>query len=169
MEIIQNDERKTNILDFIKKISKYAIFIYNIIWGVIFGILIYNRNSSNSLCNEIVNWVIACFSFCIICPLKTFFLAQIEKIWDISKLYIQFVSLISSCSISIIFVTGLSTQKYDDNFNDFCLNCVKTQTFFIISESIYIVYFLSLFIYLLYDLCKENYIENGMISVKTIE
>ena len=54
MEIIQNDERKTNILDFIKKISKYAIFIYNIIWGVIFGILIYNRNSSNSLCNEIV-------------------------------------------------------------------------------------------------------------------
>ena len=169
MEKIQKDDGKEKIINFIKKNSFYAVLLYNVIWGTLFGIIIYNGKNSSSSCDEINKWTIICFSFCIICPFKAFFLNLIEKICEINTLYAQLVSLISSCSISIVFVTGISIQKNDNILNESCLNCAKFQFGFLICECLYIVYFFAIFIFLLCDKTKENYHGDGMISVKTIE
>ena len=122
------------------------------------------------MCPEIISWGLACFSFCIICPLKTLILNFVEKICEINIVFVYLVSIISSCAISIIFVVGIFIQLNGSVIeNEFCQTYINFQSGFAVCEAIYIFFFVVSFCYLNYLKNKETNSDDGIISVKTLD
>jgi len=78
MEKTQKEHMTVNISWFLRKFILYFGLLYNIVWGAIFGILLYKRNESDN-CEDVMKWGIGCFSFCIINPVKTYLLNLTEN------------------------------------------------------------------------------------------
>lgn len=168
MEKIQKEQLGIEVSWYIKKFMLYFGLLYNIVWGAIFGIMLYKRKDSDN-CEEVIKWGIGCFSFCIINPLKTYLLNLSEKICEINQYFVFLIGLISSCSISIIFVVGLSILDSNKS-SDVCKSISSFQYIFFITESINILFFCLIFSYILIKKYRENYTEgDGIISIKTLD
>jgi hypothetical protein len=168
MEKTQKENLGVNISWFLKKFILYFGLLYNVVWGAIFGILIYKRNESDN-CEEVIKWGIGCFSFCIINPVKTYLLNLTEKLCEINQYFVFLVGIITSCAISIIFVVGLSIIDSNKS-TDVCKSISGFQNIFFITESINIVFFCIILSYIVIKKHRDNNLEgDGMISIKTID
>jgi hypothetical protein len=156
-------------ITFFKKIFHFLSFIYNIIWAVAFGILIYRQKENKLPCEGTVGWAITCFSICLLCPLKIKTLSFIEDVCEINSSYIRLVGLISSGALSIIIVVGLVT-KHDETTDDNCRTFRSYQSIFLICESIVLTLICGSLSYLLRLKCQDKFEDgDGIISVKTLD
>lgn len=151
---------------FLRKYVFISSLTYNFIWGGINAYLFLSYRNLEK-CDEPLNWLIGTIIFNILCPLKNYLINIVEKICDLHIIYLSIVSLIISTAISISFVTGLAVIRKNEYSNDNCLSIISYQLAFLILESISIVFFI-LFMLKLY-MSKDLNLENGMISIKTIE